>query len=276
MANPVEGDHRHLWFFTIFILSFVACRQSAHEDAAIVSFAEEAEDSTIIVEDTVGKKTVYLTFDDGPNTGSRVVMDIAQQENVPITFFTIGIQHTGENKHYFGNLWQRMHTQKAIEICNHSFTHAYRNHYEKFYASPVGVIEDFKKAADSGEYKNNIVRCPGNNIWLTPKITHYTYKRYKRAADSLHQSGYNIMGWDCEWRHYKQKLKQSTPQMYIEMDSMLRNNETLTPNHLVLLTHDMTFVDPVDSAQLHELVKMLKSNPLIRFDLVSHYPNILN
>ena len=36
------------------------------------------------------KKKIYLTFDDGPNKGTRKVLQIAQQEQVPVTFFIIG------------------------------------------------------------------------------------------------------------------------------------------------------------------------------------------
>src|SRR5688572_30742046 len=36
------------------------------------------------------KKTIYLTFDDGPNKGTRKVMQIANEDQVPVTVFIIG------------------------------------------------------------------------------------------------------------------------------------------------------------------------------------------
>src|SRR4051812_11430214 len=36
------------------------------------------------------KKTVYFTFDDGPNKGTRKVMNILDAEKVPATLFLIG------------------------------------------------------------------------------------------------------------------------------------------------------------------------------------------
>src|SRR5262245_3055393 len=36
------------------------------------------------------KKKIYLTFDDGPNKGTRKVLHIVQQEQVPVTFFIVG------------------------------------------------------------------------------------------------------------------------------------------------------------------------------------------
>src|SRR4249920_1921270 len=36
------------------------------------------------------KKKIYLTFDDGPNKGTRNVLSIVKDEKVPVTFFIIG------------------------------------------------------------------------------------------------------------------------------------------------------------------------------------------
>ena len=64
------------------------------------------------------KKTVYLTFDDGP--GGKVtisVLDILQEEKVPATFFIIGNQICGQE-----NTILRMKNEgHAIGL--HSFSH---------------------------------------------------------------------------------------------------------------------------------------------------------
>src|SRR6476620_5929421 len=36
------------------------------------------------------KKKLYLTFDDGPNRGTKNVLHIMQDEKVPVTFFIVG------------------------------------------------------------------------------------------------------------------------------------------------------------------------------------------
>ena len=38
------------------------------------------------------KKTIYLTFDDGPNRGTKKMMHIVQEEKVSVTLFIVG-QH---------------------------------------------------------------------------------------------------------------------------------------------------------------------------------------
>src|SRR3954454_21812749 len=36
------------------------------------------------------KKKLYITFDDGPNRGTRNVLRIAEEEEVPVSFFVVG------------------------------------------------------------------------------------------------------------------------------------------------------------------------------------------
>ena len=64
------------------------------------------------------KKTVYLTFDDGP--GGKVtqeVLDTLQKENVPATFFIIGNQVCGQE-----NIILRMKNE-GHSLGLHSFSH---------------------------------------------------------------------------------------------------------------------------------------------------------
>ncbi|HYG49291.1 MAG TPA: polysaccharide deacetylase family protein, partial [Flavobacteriales bacterium] len=42
------------------------------------------------VKPTRKKKKLYITFDDGPNKGTRNVLDIVQDEGVPVSFFIVG------------------------------------------------------------------------------------------------------------------------------------------------------------------------------------------
>src|SRR6476620_809821 len=52
------------------------------------------------------KKKIYLTFDDGPNKGTRNVLSIVEQEKVPVTFFIIG-EHT-EASRYQKMMWDSL------------------------------------------------------------------------------------------------------------------------------------------------------------------------
>ena len=85
------------------------------------------------------KKTVYLTFDDGP--GGKVtleVLDTLQKENVPATFFIIGNQISGQE-----DIILRMKNE-GHSLGLHSFSHD-RN---ILYRSNGDFINEMKKCQD--------------------------------------------------------------------------------------------------------------------------------
>lgn len=99
------------------------------------------------------KQTLYLSFDDGPNKGTRNVMHIATAEQVPVTLFLVG-------QHVFGTAYQQetfdsLKACNMIELANHSYTHA-NGRYEKFYSSPDSVVSDFRKCRDSLKLNSGI------------------------------------------------------------------------------------------------------------------------
>ena len=233
--------------------------------------------STIKIEKKVvhkkKKKTLYLTFDDGPNKGTRKVMHVAQQEQIPITMFIIG-------EHVYGSREQTATYDSLlqcnfIELDNHSYSHAFNNHYEKFYGCTDSAVKDFIRCDDSLHFANKIIRTPGRNIWRTENINCTDIKASTTTADSLQQNGFIAVGWDLEWQFDKElKLKNSSDEMVAEVDSAFAKNRTKTPRHLVLLAHDQVYATREDSAELDDLVKKLKKDSLYDFDVISNYPDL--
>ncbi|OQP66997.1 hypothetical protein A3860_01160 [Niastella vici] len=219
------------------------------------------------------KKKIYLTFDDGPNKGTRKVLRIVQQEQVPVTFFIVG-------EHVFASTsqhatWDSLKMTDSIELCNHSYTHAH-NHYARFYQQPDSVVKDFRRCHDSLQLGNDIVRTPGRNIWRVDTLTFTDLKKSAAAADSLQQAGFTIMGWDLEW-HYDHKtftLKNRSEFLLDEIDSMFAHNKTRLPENLVLLAHDQVYDDTDDSCELAELIKRLKSREDYELVVASKYPGV--
>lgn len=219
------------------------------------------------------KKKIYLTFDDGPNKGTRKVLRIAQQEQVPVTFFIIG-------EHVFASTSQHatfdsLKIADSIELCNHSYTHAH-NRYERFYQQPDSVVKDFSRCHDSLDLNNAIVRTPGRNIWRVDTLTFTDLKKSAAAADSLQKAGFTIMGWDLEW-HYDHKsftLKNRSADLMQEIDSLFAHNKTKMPEHLVVLAHDQVYDDSDDSCELHELIKTLKKREEYELVVASKYPGV--
>lgn len=220
-------------------------------------------------------KTIYLTFDDGPNKGTKKMMHIVEEEQVSVTFFIIG-------EHVYGSpeqtaAFDSLVANKYFEIANHSFTHAFNNKFAKFYLVPYSAVKDFKRCADSLQLQSSIVRLPGRNTWRTATITSTDISNSKAAADSIFKNGYTEVGWDLEW-HYDAslKLKNNSDELLIQIDSMFTHSKNKTPNHLVLLAHDQVYEDAFDSAELHLLIKKLKAKDEYNFEVLSKYPELKN
>lgn len=219
------------------------------------------------------KKTIYLTFDDGPNKGTKKVMHIAEEENVPITMFIVG-------EHVYGSAfqkqtWDSISSCELIEICNHSYSHAH-NHYKEFYSNADSVENDFERCTDSLKFKNNICSTPGRNIWRTENVSSTDLKSSTAAADTLANHGYELIGWDLEW-HFNAKnlkLENCADSLVKQIDSVFTKGKTKNANNLVLLAHDQVYADAEDSSQLHELINKLKRSDEYELEVISKYPGI--
>ncbi len=218
-----------------------------------------------------GKKKLYLTFDDGPNPGTRIVIDALKEAKLPATFYFIGLHR------YYGimqeNLFKEVNKDATFEVVNHSFTHAYRNLFPKFYADVNGAVNDFIRNQDSLKFNNSIIRAPGSNVWrLKGTYIDHKLKDRTKIMDSLYKLGYFITGWDWEWTHFKNKAKQTPEQLLSEINGLFNSKKTNKPNHLVLLTHDAIFADDEDASKLKQFFAMLKADPQFEFRVISQYP----
>ena len=219
------------------------------------------------------RKTIYLTFDDGPDKGTKTVMDILKKEQIPATLFIIG-QHV-----YGSRLQQQIYDSikgcNYFEIANHSYTHAFRNRFNTFYSKPDSAVHDFERCEDSMHFTSNIIRTPGRNIWRTQNITSTDMKASEATADSLYSKGFTAVGWDVEW-HYDndQKLIQTDSEMVNIIDSAFAHNKTKTYGHLILLAHDRTFKTCDDSVRLRKFITALKQKDEYDFEVVSRYPGL--
>ena len=220
------------------------------------------------------KKTIYLSFDDGPNEGTRKVMDILKAENIPATLFIVGRHVIGSKLQ--ADIYDSLLLSEQIELANHSFTHAH-NAYTKFYNQPDSVVVDFKKCADNFRLKNNIARTPGRNIWRTANINSTDLKTSASAADSLQKNNFTLVGWDVEWNFTNdQRLVQSDSLMITQIENAFRKEKSKTKNNVVLLAHDRSFFSAADSSSLHQFIKKLKATEEYNFEPLSKYPKLVN
>ncbi len=219
------------------------------------------------------RKKIYITFDDGPNRGTRHVLDAVKAEGMPVSFFIVG-KHTQDSPAQHA-LWQEMKADSSIELCNHSYTHAL-NRYTRFYENPAGVVADFNRSRDALQFTNNVARMPGRNAWRIDTVDVTDIRTSKAAIDTLHHAGYAIMGWDVEWSfdHKTMVPDADTGYMLRKMYNLLDANTTRTPGHLVLLAHDQAFQKEENLPILNAVLRTLKQNEDYDFEFASRYPGV--
>lgn len=280
-AEPAADFFKFSFAFILF-LSLMACTNSGKkpgkEQALLRSdtghITDEKKPLVIVKKkNSKAKKKIYLTFDDGPNKGTKNVLDIVQEENIPATFFIVG-EHVFAS-HGQRRDWNRLITAENIEICNHSYTHAH-NRYDRFYELPETVVKDMEKTRDTLLPETNIVRAPGRNSWRIDSLRYTDIKKSKLAMDSLQKAGFIVMGWDLEW-HYDPKtfqVQNTADEMLTMIDSAFAQKRMRYPNNLVLLAHDQVYHSSADSLQLRTFIQKLKSRDDYELSLVSAYPAI--
>lgn len=264
-------------FVIIIALTFFSCTQKEKQTEkpppadTLVSKPPAPKDT--IVKKAIARKKIYLTFDDGPNKGTQNVLAAVKEENIPVSFFIVG-------KHVFDSplqtaTWEMLKADTAIELCNHSYTHAL-GRYTKFYEDPQGVVNDFEKSQEKLQFTNNVARMPGRNAWRIDSIRVTDIKESRAAIDSVYKAGYDVMGWDIEWSfdHKTMEPDTATSILLRRIRNMLDAGTTQTPGHLVLLTHDQAFQKEADIEKLHGFLRELKSNEDYEFVLASKYPGV--
>lgn len=276
-----SGFFLRLLSFAFILIAFSACENRkwqkpeypvAVKDSAVNNQTEiHRQDSLKKI--SITKMKIYLTFDDGPNKGTRHVLQALKNEKIPATFFVVGV-HVFDSPEQ-EETWQLLQADSSIEICNHSYSHA-RNLYASFYNKPSGVVVDFQRSQQALQLTNNIARMPGRNAWRIDSINHTDIAESRVAIDSLHAAGYDIMGWDIEWLFDHKTLAPDadTALLFRRIYNMLKAGTTRTHGHLVLMAHDQSFRNEEDALLLRGFLASLKNNPEYELVLASKYPGL--
>jgi len=219
-------------------------------------------------------KHIYLTYDDGPLNVTANCITICERENVAASFFEIGLHQSRSSKGR--KLYEQIKSNPNLfSLSNHSYSHAYGK-YRWFYQHPDSATLDFLKGQAVLATTNNLVRFPGNNAWDTKdaKKASWLVKPLAHKMDSL---GWDVIGWDMEWRFNKYgKPVQSPEAIALLVDSLFEHNHTKTKNHLVILMHDHMFAATADSIKLEKMVGLLKKRKHYHFDKITQYPGLKN
>ncbi len=277
-AKPLSLSS-YSFLMAVFLLTLASCTERtsrkkpvpAPDSASIKRQEKKAKDSVAAL--TRKKKKIYLTFDDGPNKGTRNVLGVIEEEKVPASFFIVGV-HTTDTRQQ-EETWKMLQADSAIELCNHSYSHA-RNHYTSYYEKPGTIVNDFNYSNGKLGFRNKIARTPGRNAWRIGTIDHTDIYDSKAAIDSLHAAGYDVMGWDIEWTFDHKTLAPDadTALLLRRIYNLLEAKKTRTADHLVFLAHDQAFQKPEYVEELRYVVQQLKNNPGYELLPATQYPGI--
>jgi peptidoglycan/xylan/chitin deacetylase (PgdA/CDA1 family) len=130
------------------------------------------------------EKTVYLTFDDGPSSLTKPLLDILDQYQVKATFFVVGVNDKNETR----DLQEIVKRGHAIGV--HSWTHNYR----QIYASEEAFFADFdrmhKAILDATGVDTKICRFPGGSV------NSYNGETRRAIIKGLKKRGYVYFDWN--------------------------------------------------------------------------------
>ena len=236
------------------------------------------KDTNIIYKDTTyiydtTKKYIYLTFDDGPQNGTQICMDICRNLKAKATFFMVG-EHACSPK--TNNLVDSIRSEYPLFLlANHSYSHA-NGQYHKFYHNAEAAAEDFFSTQKKLHVPLKIIRLPGNSAWVK-KGDIKASSLVKPVCMLLDSAGYNVIGWDLEWDFTRDKHcfpKESVSKMLRWVEESFKNKDMRTRNHLVILSHDRMFQHQPYSDSLFNFIKALKQNPDYVLETINHYPGL--
>ncbi len=136
---------------------------------------------------TPNGKVVYLTFDDGPSSKTKKLLDILDKYGVKATFFV-----TNQFPKYQSMIAEEARRGHTVAI------HTYSHSYKKVYASESAYFNDLEKMSKICEaqtgIKPTIVRFPGGSS--NTISCNYSRGIMSRLAKDLEARGYKYCDWN--------------------------------------------------------------------------------
>ena len=148
------------------------------------------------------KKTIYLTFDDGPIPEiTPWVLDVLKGFDIKATFFCVG-----DNVHKYPEIFGRM-VSEGHSVGNHTFNHI------------PGSQWDYETFIDNVDKADKYI---GSHLFRPPH-GHLTYGQYKRLKER-----YQIVMWDVITRDYNVTLR---PEKVLDIVKRYARNGSLIVFH---------------------------------------------
>jgi len=262
-------------------ICLIACNSSTgviseqNEEDVTISAKDDSLKKQIVREEDyndTSKHIVYISFDDGPQPGTMNCYHICEKLGIRATFFMIGL-HAEEKSRV---KWvDSIKNNSNFFLCNHSYSHAFRNKYSLYYSHPDSALADFEQGQKVLNIDKKIARFPGNNVWALNgrfRATNQT-RALAHLMDSVGK--YQVLGWDLEWMFEDNSVPiQSATTIINQMTATINGKENFTKRHTVLLAHDRMFEKQADADSLYKFLSYLKQNPKYVFETLDKYPGV--
>lgn len=184
-------------------------------------------------------KIIYLTFDDGPNSNTKKILEILDKYQVKATFF---VTNQFSNYQYLiEDIYKKGH---AIGI------HTYSHNYKKIYKSEEAFFEDLYKI-DEIIYKytnthTKLTRFPGGS---SNTISKFNKGIITRLSKQLQEKGYVYFDWNVDSKDTSTTNSQKIANNVI--------NGIKNKSKSVVLMHD---IKPANGQALEKIITYALSN----------------
>lgn len=198
-------------------------KKEAERLARIPNLTEEGKENIKNVYHSETTKRAFLTFDDGPSTNTKNILDILAQRNIKATFFVLGMQ-VEKMPETVKRIYEEGHY-----VANHGYSHV----YSSIYSSPEAVLDEFNRcnqvvanAIQVPEYNSHLFRFPGG--YYGGK-----YAEIKKQANEILKQN-NIA--HVDWNALTGDSEKQNPTKEYLMNNLQKT--TQGKNSIVILMHD--------------------------------------
>lgn len=198
-----------------------------------------------------GKKTVFLTFDDGPSLDNTPrVLEILKSYDVKATFFVLGV-NLDKGDQYRELLRNIVNDGHAVG--NHGYSHNYSYLYPGRVISYDNLMSDMNRSLDvmkdilGEDFNTRVLRLPGGLR---------SWKKQDETLERLNSENYSVIEWnamsgDAEGKNIKD------PDILFQKAINTAGNS----NSVVMLMHDFSgSAGEVSSRALPKIINYFKEN----------------
>lgn len=166
-------------------------------------------------------KTIYLTFDDGPSSNTKKILEILEAYDVNATFFVCGLDTT----HYYL-------IEEAYLLGNAIGVHTYSHDYAEIYRNVDSFFNDIQKMNDiiyeyTGSY-STILRFPGGSS--NTISARYTPNIMTTLTSMVTEEGFTYFDWNVSSGDAESRL--------VETEDIIKASTSSNAKNINILFHD--------------------------------------